>query len=309
MFFFFFFFFFWLGVGVGWGGWGSSIFPRKYDLTFHANCLPWRKFAWSVRSYFLGTSLSSAEFAHSMIFGNNQNYEINTGTQGYDFSSCHLNFCDPVRNDVHDPLNLLSLITLASLWKIPYSTYLLHCVLRFFKNTEKTCGKICTYLYLGCTLKNIKWGLCDVFVFCCCFFFPRFSLSKHMLLALIWIASTSRCNSNGYQQHVSFLRSRQKYTGCNLKTMELFDCAFIRVCAVIRSNTVSRGGSRRIISDGDGGGGGGGGGGGVCFITLPYLLHDFGQTCLSKQFRPRTDAVVKIGTLYQQIHFTTSEYV
>ena len=29
-----------------------------------------------------------------------------------------------------------------------------------------------------------------------------------------------------------------KYTGCNLKTMELLDCAPIGVCAVIRSNTV-----------------------------------------------------------------------
>ena len=29
-----------------------------------------------------------------------------------------------------------------------------------------------------------------------------------------------------------------KYTGCNLKTMELLDCALIGVCAVIRSNTV-----------------------------------------------------------------------
>ena len=26
-------------------------------------------------------------------------------------------------------------------------------------------------------------------------------------------------------------------TGCNLKTMELFDCALIKVCAIIRSNT------------------------------------------------------------------------
>ena len=30
----------------------------------------------------------------------------------------------------------------------------------------------------------------------------------------------------------------KKYTGCNLNTMELLDCAFIGVCAVIRSNTV-----------------------------------------------------------------------
>ena len=30
----------------------------------------------------------------------------------------------------------------------------------------------------------------------------------------------------------------KNYTGCNLKTTRLLDCAFIRVCAVIRSNTV-----------------------------------------------------------------------
>ena len=31
----------------------------------------------------------------------------------------------------------------------------------------------------------------------------------------------------------------KKYTGCNLITTELLDCALIGVCAVIRSNTVS----------------------------------------------------------------------
>ena len=30
----------------------------------------------------------------------------------------------------------------------------------------------------------------------------------------------------------------KKYTGCNLKTTKLLDCALIGVCAVIRSNTV-----------------------------------------------------------------------
>ena len=30
------------------------IFPSKQDLTFHANCLLWRQFAWNVKSYFLG---------------------------------------------------------------------------------------------------------------------------------------------------------------------------------------------------------------------------------------------------------------
>ena len=31
----------------------------------------------------------------------------------------------------------------------------------------------------------------------------------------------------------------KKYTGCNLKTTKLLDCALIGVCVVIRSNTVS----------------------------------------------------------------------
>ena len=30
----------------------------------------------------------------------------------------------------------------------------------------------------------------------------------------------------------------KKFTGCNLKTMELLDCGLIGVCVVIRSNTV-----------------------------------------------------------------------
>ena len=30
----------------------------------------------------------------------------------------------------------------------------------------------------------------------------------------------------------------KKFTGCNLKTMELLDCELIGVCAVIRLNTV-----------------------------------------------------------------------
>ena len=30
----------------------------------------------------------------------------------------------------------------------------------------------------------------------------------------------------------------KKYTGCNLKTTELLDCALMGICAVIRSNMV-----------------------------------------------------------------------
>ena len=79
-----------------------------------------------------------------------------------------------------------------------------------------------------------------------------------MLWVLIRIASTSRCNSNGYPQHMPLVDAIQmsthniclykevdkKYTGYNLKTMELLDCALIGVCAVIRSNTVCRGSIR-----------------------------------------------------------------
>ena len=31
----------------------------------------------------------------------------------------------------------------------------------------------------------------------------------------------------------------KKYTGCNLKSMKLLDCALIGVCAVIKSNMVT----------------------------------------------------------------------
>ena len=33
--------------------WYFLIFPRKQDLTFHANCLYWRQFAWNIKSCFL----------------------------------------------------------------------------------------------------------------------------------------------------------------------------------------------------------------------------------------------------------------
>ena len=41
----------------------------------------------------------------------------------------------------------------------------------------------------------------------------------------------------GIQNTCLYKEVDKKYTGCNLKTMELLDCALIRVCAVIRSNT------------------------------------------------------------------------
>ena len=59
-----------------------------------------------------------------------------------------------------------------------------------------------------------------------------------MLWILIGIASTSRCNSNDYPQHMPFKEVDKKYTGFNLKVTELLDCGLIGICAVIRSNTV-----------------------------------------------------------------------
>ena len=35
-----------------------------------------------------------------------------------------------------------------------------------------------------------------------------------------------------------FKEEDREYTSCNLKTMELLNCALLGVCAVIRSNTV-----------------------------------------------------------------------
>ena len=51
-------------------------------------------------------------------------------------------------------------------------------------------------------------------------------------------ASTNRCNSYGTHNICLYKEVDKKYTGCNLKTMELLDCALVGVCAVIRSNMV-----------------------------------------------------------------------
>ena len=44
--------------------------------------------------------------------------------------------------------------------------------------------------------------------------------------------------SNGYHNICLYKEVDKKYTGCNLKTTELLECALIGICAVIRSNTV-----------------------------------------------------------------------
>ena len=37
-----------------------------------------------------------------------------------------------------------------------------------------------------------------------------------------------------------YKKVNKKYTGCNLKTTEIHECAPIGICAVIRLNTVTR---------------------------------------------------------------------
>ena len=61
-----------------------------------------------------------------------------------------------------------------------------------------------------------------------------------MLWVLIWIASTWKVDAIQMGTHNICLYKEvdKKYTGNNLKTMELLDYALIGVCAVIRSNTV-----------------------------------------------------------------------
>ena len=51
-------------------------------------------------------------------------------------------------------------------------------------------------------------------------------------------------------QNICFYKEvDKKYTGCNLKIMELLDCVLLGVCAVIRSNTVCCGYCQKCHTD------------------------------------------------------------
>ena len=43
-------------------------FPRKQVLTFHANCLQWRQFAWNVKSCFLGKIRNVSSICHLLNY-------------------------------------------------------------------------------------------------------------------------------------------------------------------------------------------------------------------------------------------------
>ena len=44
------------------------LFPRKQDLAFHANCLHWRQFAWNAKSCFLGKIRKIFQYIVCRIF-------------------------------------------------------------------------------------------------------------------------------------------------------------------------------------------------------------------------------------------------
>ena len=109
-------------------------------------------------------------------------------------------------------------------------------MLRFFKITRKTCGKIrvCICLLKVHFNKRSEKDLFDdvyaiffsdsLYTSTCC----GYSFELHRQVDAIQMGSHNICLQK---------RRRQKIH-CNLKTTKLLDCALIGVCAVNRTNTV-----------------------------------------------------------------------
>ena len=77
-----------------------------------------------------------------------------------------------------------------------------------------------------------------------------------------YVFGTVELLRQGTQNIFLYKQVDRKYTGCNLKTMELLDCGLIEVYAVIRSNTVCCGYSLEApVVEGGGG-----------FISFVYSL-------------------------------------
>ena len=102
-----------------------------------------------------------------------------------------------------------------------------HCALKFFKITEKTCGKIRIYLLKGTFhFENKKiskvliwWCLGDFYLV---FFIKAYVVGTHLNCIdfdAIQIGTHNIC----FYKEVDI-----KYTGCNLKPTKLLDCALIR---------------------------------------------------------------------------------
>ena len=93
------------------------------------------------------------------------------------------------------------------------------------------CGKICIYLLRIHNKKDQKKYLFDddyAIFFLLIFFIKAYVVGTRQVDA-IQISTHNICLYKDVDK---------KYTGCNLKTTELLDCALIGICAVIRSNTV-----------------------------------------------------------------------
>ena len=67
------------------------------------------------------------------------------------------------------------------------------------------------------------------FFFFLIFFIKAYAVGTHQQVDAIQMSTHNIC---------LYKEIDKKYTGCNLKTMELLECALEGVCVVIRSNTV-----------------------------------------------------------------------
>ena len=111
---------------------------------------------------------------------------------------------------------------------------------RFFKITKKTFGKKCIYLLRAHFKKRkAKDLLDDVYaIFFLVFFIKAYVMGTHLNCIDKLMGTHNIC---------LYKEVDKKYTGCNLKTTELFDCTLTGVCAVIRLKMVRFHRERRNI--------------------------------------------------------------
>ena len=97
----------------------------------------------------------------------------------------------------------------------------------FSKILGEPCYKLCKRSAKG--LSNDAYAMFFFSGFLYKSIYCGYSFELHRLVDAIQISIHNIC----FYKEVD-----KKYTGCNLKTTELLDCALIVVCAIIRSNTV-----------------------------------------------------------------------
>ena len=87
--------------------------------------------------------------------------------------------------------------------------------------------------------KKKKRSAKDVMLISAVLLFVWFSLSKHMLWVLIWIALAQEdAIQIGTHNKCLYKEADKKYTSCKLNTRKFLYCALLSVRVVIRSNTV-----------------------------------------------------------------------